>query len=79
MSELLPYRKAAPGAQPDYLYPPYASTVKRSPLQPLILLPQSLSEMTGPVFGHERVQAQDADLTRQHAGEPLGEIGRAHV
>jgi len=73
MSELLPYRKAAAGAQPDYLYPPYASTVKRSPSQPLILLPQSLSELTGPVFGHERVLAQDADLTRQHAGEPIGE------
>jgi protocatechuate 3,4-dioxygenase beta subunit len=39
----------------------------------LILLPQSLSETTGPVFGHDRVQPQDADLTRQHAGEPVGE------
>ena len=73
MSALYPYRKAAAGVQPDYLSPAYASTVKRSPSQPLILLPQSLSEMTGPVFGHDRVQAQDADLTRQHSGEPLGE------
>ena len=73
MSDLLPYRKAPPGAQPDYLHPPYASTVKRSPSQALILLPQTLSEITGPVFGHEQVQAQDADLTRQHAGEPIGE------
>ena len=73
MSVLHPYRKPAPGAQPDYLSPAYASTVKRSPSQPLILLPQSLSEMTGPVFGHERVKDGDADLTRQHAGEPLGE------
>jgi len=73
MSELYPYRKAPAGVQPDYLSPAYASTVKRSPSQPLILLPQSLSEMTGPVFGHERVKPGDADLTRQHAGEPLGE------
>ena len=73
MSDLYPYRKAPAGVQPDYLSPAYASTVKRSPSQPLILLPQSLSEMTGPVFGHERVQPGDADLTRQHAGEPLGE------
>jgi protocatechuate 3,4-dioxygenase beta subunit len=25
------------------------------------------------VFGHERVAPNDADLTRQHAGEPIGE------
>ena len=37
------------------------------------MLQQSLSEMTGPVFGHERVKPGDADLTRQHVGEPLGE------
>jgi len=73
MSVLHPYRRAAAGEQPDYLSPAYASTVKRSPAQALILLPQSLSEMTGPVFGHERVKPGDADLTRQHQGEPLGE------
>jgi protocatechuate 3,4-dioxygenase beta subunit len=36
-------------------------------------MPQSLSELTGPVFGHDRVSASDADLTRQHAGDPIGE------
>ncbi len=71
--DLQPYRQPAPGSHSDYLYPGYASTVKRSPSQPLILLPQSLTEITGPVFGHERVRPQDADLTKQHAGEPLGE------
>lgn len=73
MSSLHPYRRSAPGEQPDYLSPAYASTIKRSPSQPLILVPQSLSEMTGPVFGHECVKPGDADLTRQHRGEPLGE------
>ncbi len=73
MSVPQPYRRPAAGSQPDYLYPGYASTVQRTPSKPLILLPQSLSEMTGPVFGHERVRPDDADLTRQHAGEPLGE------
>ncbi len=73
MSALHPYRRPGTGIQPDYLSPPYASTVKRSPSQPLILLPQSLSEMTGPVFGHERIAPADADLTRQPPGEPLGE------
>jgi protocatechuate 3,4-dioxygenase beta subunit len=73
IADLQPYRPAAPGVQPDYLHPSYASTVKRSPSQPLILLPQSLSEMTGPVFGHALVQPGDADLTRQHSTEPIGE------
>ncbi|TDD21982.1 protocatechuate 3,4-dioxygenase subunit beta, partial [Nonomuraea diastatica] len=30
-------------------------------------------ELTSPVFGHEEVDVLDADLTRQHAGEPIGE------
>jgi protocatechuate 3,4-dioxygenase beta subunit len=36
-------------------------------------LPHTLTELTGPLFGSDLVQPQDADLTRQHAGEPLGE------
>ncbi|MGB6056286.1 MAG: protocatechuate 3,4-dioxygenase subunit beta [Burkholderiaceae bacterium] len=73
MPEPAQYRRPFHGTQPDYLYAPYASTVKRSPGKPLIILPQSLSEVTGPVFGHEDVRPEDSDLTRQHAGEPLGE------
>jgi protocatechuate 3,4-dioxygenase beta subunit len=53
--------------------PEYKSTLKRAPSQPLILLPHTLSETTGPVFGHVAVKAGDSDLTRQHEGEPLGE------
>ena len=67
------YRKPERGTQPDYWYPPYASTVKRSPLQPLVLLPASLSEVTGPVFGHDLIQANDHDLTKQGHGDPVGE------
>ena len=51
----------------------YRSTLKRAPSQPLILLPHTLSETTGPVFGHVAVSDVDSDLTRRHAGEPLGE------
>ena len=67
------YRAADEGTQPDYLYPPYASTVKRSPSQPLVRLPWSLSEVTGPLFGFDRIMANDFDLTKQHAGDPIGE------
>jgi len=36
-------------------------------------MPHTLSELSGPVYGHERVLETDSDLTRQHAGEPVGE------
>ena len=36
-------------------------------------MPQRLTEITGPVLGEGRVGRADADLTTQHAGEPLGE------
>jgi protocatechuate 3,4-dioxygenase beta subunit len=67
------YRREAPGSQPALLYEPYRATVLRAPRKPLILLPHTLSEVTGPVYGHEGVSETDSDLTRQHAGEPLGE------
>ena len=73
MSEIAQYRRPFRGTQPDYLYEPYGSTVKRAPGKPLILLPQTLSEVTGPVFGHEDIRTGDNDLTHQHGGDPLGE------
>lgn len=73
MTTPAPYRRPLPDTQPEYLFPRYASTVKRAPLQPLVVLPHTLSEVTGPIFGHEDVKPGDSDLTRQHAGEPLGE------
>src|SRR5207253_4790755 len=67
------YKREEPGRQPTALYPDYRATIRRSPRKPLIMLPHTLSEITGPVFGHESVSEGDKDLTRQHAGEPLGE------
>lgn len=60
-------------ANPPLLYPDYKSTVRRAPVNPLVIIPHTLSELTGPVYGHESVREIDHDLTRQHAGEPLGE------
>jgi protocatechuate 3,4-dioxygenase, beta subunit len=62
-----------PHADPPYLYPDYRSTVRRAPTSPLVILPHTLSETTGPAFGEGAVDEVDSDLTRQHAGEPLGE------
>jgi protocatechuate 3,4-dioxygenase, beta subunit len=69
----LAYPKESASAHPPYLYPGYVSTVKRSPSRPLVIIPHTLSELTGPVYGHDTVQPEDMDLTRQHKGAPLGE------
>ncbi|HET7032118.1 MAG TPA: protocatechuate 3,4-dioxygenase subunit beta [Casimicrobiaceae bacterium] len=71
--EVAGYRKPDRGTQPDYLYPPYASTVKRSPREPLVMLPMSLSEVTGPIFGPELIGPDDHDLTRHGEADPIGE------
>lgn len=73
MQQILGYRREDAGSQPAYHSPAYRSTILRSPRQPLIIQPHTLSEITGPVYGHDRIGPLDADLTRQHAGEPLGE------
>ena len=73
MAQLPVFDRLQPGTQPEYLHPPYRSSEKRAPTQPLILLPHTLSERTGPVFGQDMVRESDRDLTAQHAGEPLGE------
>jgi protocatechuate 3,4-dioxygenase beta subunit len=73
MANLPAYRRPYPGTQPNHLHPPYRSSIKRAPNHPLIYLPQTLSEVTGPVFGAEFVDVKACDLTRQHPGAPLGE------
>lgn len=67
------YKRPDPGTQPVSLYEPYRATIRRAPRQPLVVLPHTLSEITGPIFGRQAIAENDNDLTRQHAGEPLGE------
>ena len=67
-----PYRPEDAG-QPPSLFPAYASTVARSPRQPLVRIPQTLTETTGPTDWAQLMGGALADLTRQHAGEPLGQ------
>src|SRR6184192_1022064 len=73
MTHIAGYRRPYPGTQPNHLHPPYVSSIKRAPLRPLVRIPHTLTEITGPQFGSESVDPKDCDLTRQHAGEPLGE------
>jgi protocatechuate 3,4-dioxygenase, beta subunit len=73
MSESDGYLRALPGTQPNPLHPPYISSLKRAPVKPLVHLPHTVSELTGPAFDPQLVRPGSFDLTRQHPGEPLGE------
>jgi protocatechuate 3,4-dioxygenase, beta subunit len=70
---ITPYQRHEPGGQPASLYEGYRSSVRRAPSKPLVLLPHTLSEVTGPVYGHGDIAETDNDLTRHHADEPRGE------
>jgi protocatechuate 3,4-dioxygenase, beta subunit len=61
------------GVDPPYDHFDYVGTLLRAPKEPLVILPATLTELTGPAFGESAVGADDADLTRQHEGEPVGQ------
>jgi protocatechuate 3,4-dioxygenase, beta subunit len=69
---LPPYQRPR-GVHPPLDFAGYRSSVLRAPRQPLVVLPHRLTEITGPLLGGDRVKPGDADLTRQHEGEPQGE------
>jgi protocatechuate 3,4-dioxygenase, beta subunit len=68
------YVREPPSAHPPLDYPGYRSTRLRHPRRPLIYMPHTITEITGPQLGGELVLGElDSDLTRQHEGEPIGE------
>ena len=67
------YPRASNAVHPAYDFAGYRSTGKRHPQKPLIIAPHTLSELTGPVYGHDATRETEFDLTIQHAGEPIGE------
>ena len=66
---------------PPMDYAGYKSTALRHPKQPLIALPHRLTEVTGPVFGEDRIGEFDNDLTQGPDGEAVGQriIVHGHV
>jgi protocatechuate 3,4-dioxygenase beta subunit len=60
---------------PPYLYAAYQSTRRRAPTLPLIDVPLTLSELTGPGPAVSAVTPEDADLTRNAGtgGEAIGQ------
>ena len=73
MNRVAGYRPPYPGTQPNHLHPPYISSIKRSPTKPLVPIPYTLSEVTGPLFGPEIVAPKACDLTRVQGREAVGE------
>lgn len=60
---------------PPYLYEAYQSTIRRAPLNSLIDVPLTITELTGPGQVISAVTPPDADLTRNSGtnGEALGQ------
>jgi protocatechuate 3,4-dioxygenase beta subunit len=65
---------------PPALTPDYKTSILRSPRLALWSLQNSLSEVTGPVFGREELAQLDNDLLLNYAqtGEPIGERTIVH-
>ncbi|GAB4394080.1 MAG: protocatechuate 3,4-dioxygenase subunit beta [Kiloniellaceae bacterium] len=70
-----PYSPRDWSAHPAIIAPDYKSTRLRGATKPLIPIKQTLSELTGPVFGQDSLGDLDNDLTKngRKDGEPLGE------
>jgi protocatechuate 3,4-dioxygenase, beta subunit len=60
---------------PPALTPGYKTSVARSPCQSLISLENTISEITGPRFGHGDIDAGDNDLLTNYARPGEGPIG----
>jgi len=72
-SKLFEYTPESLTAHPAPYSESYRFTHRRAPLRPFQAITPTLTELTGPSFGAEVLNANDDDLTRQHEGEPIGE------
>jgi protocatechuate 3,4-dioxygenase beta subunit len=73
MSGIAIYRKTFPGTQPTHLHASYLSSTKRAPTLPLIEIPQTLSEVTGPFAGRVQELPGECDMTLKPGGEAQGQ------
>ena len=70
------YHERERNLHPPAYAPEYKTSVARSPRNSLLSLEHSVSEVTGPVFNHNDIEAGDNDLLINYAnpGEsPIGE------
>ncbi len=67
------------GWQPPAYTPGYKTSVVRSPRRALISFPPTLSEQTGPVFGHDMIGELDNDLIHNFAAPGESAIGQRTI
>jgi len=73
MSEPVGYKKNSLGDHPPALYKDYKSTVLRSPKRPPINIDHTLTEITGPLFGHLKLRPGEDDLSVENGEEAQGQ------
>ncbi|MEO6396038.1 MAG: protocatechuate 3,4-dioxygenase subunit beta [Devosia sp.] len=71
---VLPLRDRA--RHPLALTPDYRSSIYRSPRQPLLQLAPTPSELSGPVFGHGKIEPLDNDLIHNFGQDGSEAIGQ---
>ena len=69
------YTQRDRGIHPPAYAPDYRSSRVRSPRQSLIRLENTVSEITGPVFGHGDIDPGDSDLLHNYAKDDQSAIG----
>jgi protocatechuate 3,4-dioxygenase beta subunit len=72
MTETAPFRPIVAGSQPANDTASYGSTHLRHPMRPLLRIPQTVTETTGPRFSAARFDAI-ADLSVSNGKQALGE------
>ncbi|MBM3545432.1 MAG: protocatechuate 3,4-dioxygenase subunit beta [Alphaproteobacteria bacterium] len=73
MTGLRRYRPIPKGTHPPNDFAEYGSSKLRHPKEAPVSIPQTLSEITGPVSGFDRFGPVEIDLTMQHAAPAQGE------
>ena len=73
MSDPLQYNRESKGDHPPALHEDYKSTILRSPKRAPINLDHTLTEITGPLFGHAPIQPGDDDLSIENGEEAQGQ------
>ena len=69
------YNSKDTDSHPPIIHPPYKSSTTRSPRKEPIIVPQTITETTGPQFDQRSLSENSNDLTKNGRinGEPIGE------
>jgi protocatechuate 3,4-dioxygenase, beta subunit len=76
MADLACYGREDASAQPPLAHAPFKASIVRAPRKPLVRIPHTLTETTGPTgdgIWEKLIGPGVTDLTRQHAGVASGE------